>query len=171
MLVTSQPLNYVVGQDCMGKPGWVWKIYLGIYQVCIIPLFYFGCTHLYITIEARACHGTRHLKKRNLKPLTMVRRPEVREDTRSFPALAVTIVLWAPETAGPWSAVTIRHISRNLQAYTGNLGDERAERRVGGERAERWLADERAERQVGGERAERWLGDERAERRVGDHCH
>lgn len=21
MVVTSQPLNYVVGQDCMGKPG------------------------------------------------------------------------------------------------------------------------------------------------------
>ena len=32
-------------------------------------------------------------KKRNVKPLTMVRSPEVREDTRSFPALAVTIVL------------------------------------------------------------------------------
>jgi len=53
----------------------------------------------------------------------MVRRPDVREDTRSFPALAVTIVLWAPDTAGPWSAVTIRHISRNLQAYAGSLGD------------------------------------------------
>lgn len=31
------------------------------------------------------------------------------------------MVLWAPETAGPWSAVTIRHISMNWQAYLGNL--------------------------------------------------
>lgn len=31
--------------------------------------------------------------------LTIVRRPDTREDMRSFPALAVTIVLCAPETA------------------------------------------------------------------------
>ena len=31
------------------------------------------------------------------------------------------MVLWAPDTAGPWSAVTIRHISMNWQAYLGNL--------------------------------------------------
>ena len=30
------------------------------------------------------------------------------------PARAVTIVLCAPETAGPWSAVTIRIISMNF---------------------------------------------------------
>lgn len=53
--------------------------------------------------------------------LTMVRRPEVRLEMRSLPARAQTIVLWAPETAGPWSAVTIRHISMNWQAYLGNL--------------------------------------------------
>jgi len=50
------------------------------------------------------------------KVLTIVRRPDVREETRSLPALAVTIVLWAPDTAGPWSADTMRHISKNLQA-------------------------------------------------------
>lgn len=54
--------------------------------------------------------------------LTIVRRPEVRLETRSLPALAQTMVLWAPDTAGPWSAVTIRHISMNWQAYLGNLG-------------------------------------------------
>ena len=59
----------------------------------------------------------------------------MREDTRSFPALAVTIVLWAPDTAGPWSAVTIRHISRNLQAYVGSLGG-------GGKRTEITLRDD-----------------------------
>lgn len=31
--------------------------------------------------------------------LTIVRRPDTRQDIRSFPALAVTIVLCAPETA------------------------------------------------------------------------
>lgn len=51
----------------------------------------------------------------------MVRRPEVRLEIRSLPARAQTIVLWAPETAGPWSAVTMRHISMNWQAYLGNL--------------------------------------------------
>jgi hypothetical protein len=51
----------------------------------------------------------------------MVRRPEARQDTRSLPARAHTMVLWAPDTAGPWSAVTIRHISINLVAYFGNL--------------------------------------------------
>ena len=51
--------------------------------------------------------------------LTMVSSPETRDETRSFPALAQTMVLCAPETAGPWSAVIIRHISRNLQAYGG----------------------------------------------------
>ena len=33
--------------------------------------------------------------------LTMVRRPDVRLEMRSLPARAQTIVLWAPETAGP----------------------------------------------------------------------
>lgn len=31
----------------------------------------------------------------------MVRRPLTRQDTRSLPARAVTMELWAPETAGP----------------------------------------------------------------------
>lgn len=59
------------------------------------------------------------------KWLTMVRRPEVRLEMRSLPALAQTMVLWAPETAGPWSAVTIRHISMNWQAYLGNLHNKK----------------------------------------------
>ena len=33
--------------------------------------------------------------------LTMVSSPEVRLETRSFPARAQMMVLWAPETAGP----------------------------------------------------------------------
>ena len=53
--------------------------------------------------------------------LTIVSKPDVRLEMRSLPALAQTIVLWAPETAGPWSAVTIMHISMNLEAYGGNL--------------------------------------------------
>ena len=55
----------------------------------------------------------------------MVSRPEQRDDIRSFPALAVTMVLCAPDTAGPWSAVTIRHISMNLLAYCGNLNENK----------------------------------------------
>lgn len=53
--------------------------------------------------------------------LTIVKRPDVRQEMRSFPALAHTIVLWAPDTAGPWSAVTIKHISINFVAYLGSL--------------------------------------------------
>ena len=48
--------------------------------------------------------------------LTIVRSPETSDETRSFPALAQTMVLCAPETAGPWSAVIMRHISRKEQA-------------------------------------------------------
>lgn len=55
------------------------------------------------------------------RELTMVSRPDVRLEMRSLPARAQTMVLWAPDTAGPWSAVTIRHISMNWQAYLGNL--------------------------------------------------
>mmetsp|Transcript_39488 Transcript_39488/g.53635 ORF Transcript_39488/g.53635 Transcript_39488/m.53635 type:complete len:210 (-) Transcript_39488:1144-1773(-) len=51
----------------------------------------------------------------------MVRRPEQRAETRSFPALEATMVLCAPLTAGPWSAVTMRTISINLHAYGGSL--------------------------------------------------
>ena len=46
----------------------------------------------------------------------MVSSPEQSDEMRSLPALAVTMVLWAPDTAGPWSAVTIKHISMNLLA-------------------------------------------------------
>lgn len=58
--------------------------------------------------------------------LTMVSRPEVRHEMRSLPARVQTMVLCAPETAGPWSAVTIRHISMNWQAYRGNLNKNTA---------------------------------------------
>lgn len=51
--------------------------------------------------------------------LTTVSRPETSDDTRSLPARAQTIVLCAPDTAGPWSAVTMRHISKNLHTYVG----------------------------------------------------
>lgn len=46
----------------------------------------------------------------------MVNNPDTRDDTRSFPALVQTMVLWAPDTAGPWSAVTIKHISKKVVA-------------------------------------------------------
>ena len=49
-----------------------------------------------------------------------VSKPEASDDTRSLPALAATIVLWAPATAGPWSAVTISTISTNFVAYAGS---------------------------------------------------
>ena len=50
----------------------------------------------------------------NLGPI--VSKPLATEDIRSLPALAATIALCAPETAGPWSAVTIMAISINLVA-------------------------------------------------------
>lgn len=50
------------------------------------------------------------------KILTIVNKPETKDDIKSFPARAHTIVLWAPLTAGPWSAVIIKHISINLFA-------------------------------------------------------
>ena len=53
--------------------------------------------------------------------LTMVSNPEAKHETKSFPARAQTMVLCAPLTAGPWSAVTIRTISKNLVAYFGKL--------------------------------------------------
>lgn len=53
--------------------------------------------------------------------LTIVRRPDAKHETKSLPARAHTIVLCAPLTAGPWSAVTIKHISKYLHAYLGSL--------------------------------------------------
>mmetsp|Transcript_23273 Transcript_23273/g.49556 ORF Transcript_23273/g.49556 Transcript_23273/m.49556 type:complete len:246 (-) Transcript_23273:27-764(-) len=50
----------------------------------------------------------------------MVRRPLQRAETKSLPARAVTIVLWAPLTAGPWSAVTMRIISMNFVISGGS---------------------------------------------------
>mmetsp|Transcript_65820 Transcript_65820/g.170881 ORF Transcript_65820/g.170881 Transcript_65820/m.170881 type:complete len:246 (-) Transcript_65820:985-1722(-) len=50
----------------------------------------------------------------------IVSRPLHNADTKSLPARAVTIVLWAPLTAGPWSAVTMRIISMNLVHARGS---------------------------------------------------
>mmetsp|Transcript_115199 Transcript_115199/g.372315 ORF Transcript_115199/g.372315 Transcript_115199/m.372315 type:complete len:246 (+) Transcript_115199:336-1073(+) len=50
----------------------------------------------------------------------IVRRPLQRADTKSLPARAVTMVLCAPLTAGPWSAVTMRIISINFVHSFGN---------------------------------------------------
>ena len=58
----------------------------------------------------------------NLGP--MVSMPLATEEIKSLPALAATIALCAPETAGPWSAVTIIAISMNLVAYGGKLAFE-----------------------------------------------
>jgi hypothetical protein len=41
------------------------------------------------------------------------------EDFKSFPALAVTIALFAQETAGPWSASKIRIVFINSHPYSG----------------------------------------------------
>mmetsp|Transcript_18636 Transcript_18636/g.34534 ORF Transcript_18636/g.34534 Transcript_18636/m.34534 type:complete len:200 (-) Transcript_18636:1059-1658(-) len=49
----------------------------------------------------------------------MVRRPEVSEEIKSLPARAHTMVLCAPDTAGPWSAVIISTISIKVAAYSG----------------------------------------------------
>lgn len=54
----------------------------------------------------------------NLGP--MVVSPAMSEDLRSFPALAVTIAFVAPETAGPWSAISTRIVLRKLHAYSGS---------------------------------------------------
>mmetsp|Transcript_13165 Transcript_13165/g.52748 ORF Transcript_13165/g.52748 Transcript_13165/m.52748 type:complete len:246 (+) Transcript_13165:569-1306(+) len=59
----------------------------------------------------------------------MVRRPETSDETRSLPARVETMVLCAPDTAGPWSAVTMRIISTNLVAYGGSfLRNHRSDR-------------------------------------------
>mmetsp|Transcript_89829 Transcript_89829/g.249786 ORF Transcript_89829/g.249786 Transcript_89829/m.249786 type:complete len:246 (-) Transcript_89829:277-1014(-) len=50
----------------------------------------------------------------------MVSSPLQSDDTRSFPARALTMVLWAPLTAGPWSAVTIKTISMNFAQAGGS---------------------------------------------------
>mmetsp|Transcript_91097 Transcript_91097/g.244282 ORF Transcript_91097/g.244282 Transcript_91097/m.244282 type:complete len:231 (-) Transcript_91097:87-779(-) len=50
----------------------------------------------------------------------MVASPEISEETRSLPARAATMVLWAPETQGPWSAVVMTHSSMNLDTYAGS---------------------------------------------------
>mmetsp|Transcript_92896 Transcript_92896/g.289047 ORF Transcript_92896/g.289047 Transcript_92896/m.289047 type:complete len:217 (-) Transcript_92896:100-750(-) len=50
----------------------------------------------------------------------IVSKPLQRADTRSLPARAVTIVLCAPLTAGPWSAVTMRIISMNFVHSLGS---------------------------------------------------
>mmetsp|Transcript_23113 Transcript_23113/g.64130 ORF Transcript_23113/g.64130 Transcript_23113/m.64130 type:complete len:246 (+) Transcript_23113:421-1158(+) len=50
----------------------------------------------------------------------MVSKPLHKAETKSFPARAVTIVLCAPLTAGPWSAVTMRIISMNLVHSLGS---------------------------------------------------
>mmetsp|Transcript_60561 Transcript_60561/g.195036 ORF Transcript_60561/g.195036 Transcript_60561/m.195036 type:complete len:224 (+) Transcript_60561:452-1123(+) len=50
----------------------------------------------------------------------MVARPEMSDETRSLPALAATIVLCAPETQGPWSAVVMTQSSMNFETYWGS---------------------------------------------------
>jgi hypothetical protein len=41
--------------------------------------------------------------------------PDTKLETRSFPALAVTIELWAPDTQGPWSAQSMMHIYKTYK--------------------------------------------------------
>ena len=52
------------------------------------------CQDVQTTIRHKHSHGLYFVI------LTIVRSPDTREDMRSLPALAVTIVLCAPETAG-----------------------------------------------------------------------
>jgi len=53
----------------------------------------------------------------NLGP--MVKRPVTKHEIKSFPALAVTRVLWAPLTAGPWSATVLITVSIKSVAHLG----------------------------------------------------
>lgn len=46
----------------------------------------------------------------------IVSNPDTRAEIKSLPARVVMIVFIAPETAGPWSAVSMSTISRNLPA-------------------------------------------------------
>ena len=55
--------------------------------------------------------------------LTIVNRPEAREDIKSLPALAATIVLWAPETAIRWerkvkleNPLAVKEIKRDVSS-------------------------------------------------------
>eukprot|EP01139_Manchomonas_bermudensis_P023585 Amastigsp_a841279_504.p3 type:complete len:227 gc:universal Amastigsp_a841279_504:1755-1075(-) len=50
----------------------------------------------------------------------MVSSPDATQLTRSLPARAATMVLCAPETHGPWSAVSTITISMNLDAHGGS---------------------------------------------------
>jgi hypothetical protein len=49
----------------------------------------------------------------------IVVKPAIRDDLRSFHALAVIIALVAPETAGPWSASNINIALMNSNPYSG----------------------------------------------------
>ena len=53
------------------------------------------------------------------KRLPMVNRPEASDEIKSLPAREATIVFMAPDTAGPWSAVSMSTISMNLVAHGG----------------------------------------------------
>jgi hypothetical protein len=51
--------------------------------------------------------------------LPIVKTPEANDKMRSLPARVGTMVFMAPDTAGPWSAVSMRTISMNLVAQGG----------------------------------------------------
>lgn len=42
------------------------------------------------------------------------------DDLISFPAREVVIAFMVPETAGPWSAISVITVDKNTQAYSGS---------------------------------------------------
>merc|ERR1719426_13031 len=51
----------------------------------------------------------------------MVSKPEHKDEIKSLPARAATTVLCAPDTAGPWSAQIVKHISRKRKQLSGSM--------------------------------------------------
>mmetsp|Transcript_70289 Transcript_70289/g.147147 ORF Transcript_70289/g.147147 Transcript_70289/m.147147 type:complete len:246 (+) Transcript_70289:206-943(+) len=86
-----------------------------------LVFFILSMKSLGLTPLSKACANIRAASSKappNLGP--MVRSPLQSAEMRSLPARAVTMVLCAPLTAGPWSAVTIKIISMNLQQAGGS---------------------------------------------------
>jgi hypothetical protein len=54
--------------------------------------------------------------------LPVVKRPEANDEMRSLPARVATMVFIAPDTARPWSAVSMRTISMNMVTQGGRPG-------------------------------------------------
>mmetsp|Transcript_106638 Transcript_106638/g.281276 ORF Transcript_106638/g.281276 Transcript_106638/m.281276 type:complete len:246 (+) Transcript_106638:497-1234(+) len=92
----------------MPMTSWLFFLHLSMKSFGVTPLSYASLNIFAASSSAPPKRGP------------MVSRPLQRADTRSLPARAVTMVLCAPLTAGPWSPVTMRIISMNLVHAGGN---------------------------------------------------